>query len=70
MQRHSLRNELWCVLRGRGDLEGDKMISDVRGGEWFEIPVNSWHRFCAHKNTGVLEIQYGVKCEESDIERV
>ncbi len=74
MQRHKRRNELWCFLSGKGEMwVGGKQNAmgyfDVTKGDSIAVPHNNWHQFKAEKSTLVLEIQYGDKCEESDIER-
>lgn len=56
-QRHQYRNELWLFIFGD------------RRGQFWEIPKRKWHVFKAKKPTLVLEIQYGDKCSERDIER-
>lgn len=56
-QRHKHRNELWLFIFG-----------DNKGKFW-QIRKHRWHFFKAVKNTLVLEIQYGDKCSEMDIER-
>lgn len=71
MQKHTLRDELWCFLFGRGRMKSD---TNFRGrylakGNTLLIKKNTWHQYKAIKRTLVLEIQTGLKCEESDIER-
>lgn len=56
-QRHKYRNELWLFIFGD------------RKGTYWSIPKGVWHIFTAKKPTLVLEIQYGSKCSERDIER-
>lgn len=56
-QYHELRNELWLFLSGK------------RQGKWKLNPVHQEHTYTAGKAL-VLEIQYGVRCEESDIVRL
>lgn len=55
MQRHSKRDELWLFLSGL-----DK-------GIFWHIPRKQWHTY--KPKAWVLEIQYGDKCVEEDIER-
>lgn len=56
-QRHTHREELWLFIFGD------------RKGTFWRIPRRTWHFFKALKPTLVLEIQYGSKCSERDIER-
>lgn len=54
-------------LGGAGHtLGGDRKYA----GDFYHIRMGSWHKFRAGRATWVLEIQYGVSCEEGDIERV
>lgn len=70
MQRHKDRSELWLVIFGNGDMEGDFFNPQFNKGDWHSVAPQSLHRFCAHKLSLILEIQYGVSCREDDIERV
>lgn len=70
MQKHEWRNELWLFLKGRGYFsELDKPEFAVRAGDFVQVPIGRWHRFEAMSNVRVLEVQYGSKCDEKDIER-
>lgn len=73
MQRHRERNELWLFLSGTGKMLkkiGKQVVQqDIRAGDWYHVPRGEWHQYKSEKATVVLEIQYGDKCEEEDIER-
>lgn len=72
MQRHKFRNELWLFIFGCGFMENKAPLqrnSFLRRGEFKLIYQNIWHRYKAKTKTLVLEIQYGDKCDETDIER-
>lgn len=56
-QKHQYRNELWLFIFGD------------RQGTFWNISAGCWHVFKAVKPTLVLEVQYGKKCSERDIER-
>lgn len=77
LQWHEHRSELWLFLSGRGYISDNKQC-------WYEsltwtfgnpgyarniFPMEK-HTFIAEKVTWVIEIQYGEKCEESDIVRI
>lgn len=76
MQRHEHRSEHWFVARGEASvytINNDEIEHQghYREHEHLHIPSGQWHRLC---NEGVqplhiVEIQYGVRCEEEDIER-
>jgi cytidyltransferase-like protein len=70
-QRHAYRSEHWHVAEGRASVYIEGMLLDLRPHDSVEINVGTWH--CLH-NPGpqllrVIEIQYGERCEEDDIER-
>lgn len=74
LQRHAKRSELWCFLSGLGvmkygDFSNDLFSTMKKPGDFFEVDVHEWHEYLAVKRTTVLEIQFGYRCAESDIER-
>lgn len=66
MQRHQYRHELWLFLSGRGFMHRS---TPPVAGDAVLIRSNTWHQYKAMTKTWVIEIQYGDKCDESDIER-
>lgn len=75
MQKHVCRNELWLFLKGHGwfhnDTETDfqKHYQVVHAGEYHDVLAGNWHTFFPFCKTWVLEVQYGERCDESDIIR-
>ena len=70
LQRHFHRNELWIFLYGSGKLSKNYKIKRIGKFGISYIPRLTWHKFiCADKETKVLEIQWGRKVREEDIER-
>jgi cytidyltransferase-like protein len=76
MQKHQQRNEHWFIVEGQASLytvENDKTVL-VDRYEKFDhvfVSVDHWHQL---SNEGaeplrIVEIQYGQKCVEEDIER-
>jgi mannose-1-phosphate guanylyltransferase len=79
-QRHFYRDELWYVHQGSGivitnvydepvDEQNEETL--LYPGKIMQIPIKSWHQLV---NTGkdqfiIIEIQFGNKCIEDDIER-
>ncbi len=74
VQRHLNRTEIWWLIKGSG------FISTGGNGHYgvmttpFQkriIPKGNWHRFIATEGMPVyaIELQYGRKVTESDIER-
>jgi cytidyltransferase-like protein len=78
MQRHQYRAEYWIVSEGKCIVEqmmpsGYKLpdlMLDTLGQ--VVIPVNDWHRLYNPYNVPckIVEVQYGERCVEDDIERV
>lgn len=77
MQRHHHRAEYWIVSEGRCVVDsifdsGYQMPSkELWKHDAYRVPVADWHQL---KNPfdqpcRIVEIQYGEKCEEDDIER-
>lgn len=73
-QRHMLRSEDWYVIKGQCciDIDTTKIKTVIlTENKTITIPSNTWHR--AYNTTTepcyIIEIQYGKKCAEEDIER-
>lgn len=75
-QRHDQRNEHWYVMAGSLEItlestDGVKEVVKLGPNDTQIIPKSTWHKAC---NVGmgychILEVQNGLFCEESDIER-
>lgn len=72
MQRHAGRSEYWLVTSGECKVEREFSALFLRKHETMRIPVNEWHQLSNpfKEPCQIVEIQYGSKCEESDIERL
>ncbi|MBT3697707.1 MAG: phosphomannose isomerase type II C-terminal cupin domain [Gammaproteobacteria bacterium] len=76
MQRHFLRSEHWYLLDGKCHLiikkNGIEEIINLSAlSKGYLIPTKTWHKAInsSDKDCHILEVQYGVKCVEEDIER-
>jgi len=78
MQKHSQRNEFWFVTQGqatvytvnyRTDLE---LMGQYQPHDSLFIAMGQWHQLCNETDQilKLIEIQYGVDCQETDIERL
>lgn len=75
MQKHMYRGEHWYILKGKVDIvteyNNDIITVLKKTNESYYIEKDVWHQgqnnydTCCH----ILEIQYGDKCVEEDIER-
>ncbi len=72
LQRHRWRDEHWIVVEGTAEVtQGAETRRLSENGAAF-IPAGTLHRL-ANKGPGdlvILEIQYGERLEEADIERI
>ena len=75
MQRHTCRDEYWHVTEGQCNVniikDGTFKTGIIREHGDMEIPVGQWHQlFNPYKAPcKLVEIQFGTRCDESDIER-
>ena len=77
MQRHDHRSEFWFVSEGTAtvytlDSSTDMdLMGTYSSHQHLFIPQGSWHQLCNETNQPLrlIEIQYGDRCEEQDIER-
>jgi D-beta-D-heptose 7-phosphate kinase/D-beta-D-heptose 1-phosphate adenosyltransferase len=71
MQRHEHRAELWFVAEGEATLNWEFGGEKIKLHHQETINVGEWHQLCnpTDKPLRVIEIQYGNKCVEEDIER-
>lgn len=71
MQRHQYRGEIWYVSYGRGCVELENTTVNLEHQDYLVIEPMQWHRLFNPYDVPVkiIEIQYGERCEESDIER-
>jgi cytidyltransferase-like protein len=77
MQRHDKRAEFWFVAEGEAtvytlDSSSDQDVKcQLKIHENTFIAVNEWHQLCneTDKPLKLIEIQYGDRCVEEDIER-
>ena len=71
MQRHQDRNEYWHVSSGSCVVEHESGQELLIPHTNTFIPVNSWHRLTNPfaEPCKIVEIQYGSRCAEEDIER-
>jgi cytidyltransferase-like protein len=71
MQRHKNRNEFWHVAEGRCvvELEDTKIERTLHQSKF--ISQEQWHRLTNPyaEPCRIVEIQYGISCDEGDIER-
>lgn len=75
MQRHFDRAEYWHISEGRcvvsTEADNNKGFQELRIHNGFIIPEETWHKLSNPYDAPckIVEIQYGLACDEDDIER-
>ena len=71
MQKHKYRNEVWFVAKGSGKVKSDCETRALAKFNEYVVEQNSWHQLIndTDEPLHIIEIQYGEKCVEEDIER-
>lgn len=77
MQRHKDRTEIWFVVQGIASvftLDDDNEVThstDVSAKQNIMIHQDRWHQLAnlGNQPLSIIEIQYGSRCDEADIER-
>tara|TARA_B100000965_G_scaffold231389_1_gene193762 strand:- start:2620 stop:3396 length:777 start_codon:yes stop_codon:yes gene_type:complete len=77
-QKHSFRDEIWfisegaCVVNYSKTSDKDKKEYKLKKNEIFIVKKNEWHQIVNpfKSECKIIEIQYGEKVEEEDIERL
>lgn len=68
-QSHTIRDEIWTIVDGTGDLLIDGHVRNVRRGDVAYITKGQKHAIRATADLRMIEVQMGVELVESDIER-
>ncbi len=68
-QRHLLRDEIWTVAEGTGDLLLDGNIAGVCRGDVIQIKAGQMHAVRALSPLHIIEVQIGSELSEEDIIR-
>lgn len=68
-QKHNLRDEIWTIVDGTGELLIDGHVRNVRRGDVAYITIGQKHAIRAISDLRLIEVQIGESLEENDIER-
>lgn len=68
-QTHKVRDEIWTIVDGCGDLILDGHVRNVRRGDVAYITKGMKHAIRASTDLRFIEVQIGTELSESDIER-
>ena len=77
MQKHQKRSEHWFVSEGTATVytinksTDTELLGTYNKFDHIHIQKNEWHQLCNENDQPlkIIEIQYGERCEEEDIER-
>ncbi len=71
MQKHNLRKEFWFVAEGDAVVRKENKIINLKKFDILQIENDEWHQLCNETDSllKLIEIQYGEKCDETDIIR-
>ena len=75
MQKHKHRNEYWHIVEGTATVIEERQTSRSEKTYYkhnkVNIPIDTWHQLKNNETHSlkIIEVQYGEKCEEEDIER-
>lgn len=68
-QSHTIRDEIWTIVDGSGDLLIDGNVRNVKRGDVAYIAKGQKHSIKALTDLSIIEVQIGLELTESDIER-
>lgn len=68
--RHMLRDEVWTIVRGEGDLAVDGRITRVKAGDIVHLPAGKEHGIYALSELEFIEVQTGLEITEEDFVRI
>ena len=69
-QYHSLRDEVWTVISGNGDMILNEHRFSVKEGDVLSIPKDNKHSLRAETDIEIIEVQTGSQLIEEDIVRL
>jgi len=69
-QYHSLRSEVWTVIKGEGIFAHNDRLQVVRAGDVLQIKAGDKHALKAVSDFEMIEVQSGTQLIEEDIVRV
>ncbi|MEA3573924.1 sugar phosphate nucleotidyltransferase [Peribacillus frigoritolerans] len=67
---HNLRDEVWTIVRGEGDLALEDSISRVKAGDIIHLPAGKKHGIRALSELEFIEVQTGIGISDEDFFRL
>ncbi|MEH7097784.1 sugar phosphate nucleotidyltransferase [Neobacillus vireti] len=67
---HNLRDEVWTIVRGEGELALDDYITRVKAGDIIHLPAGKKHGIKAFSELEFVEVQTGIGISDDDFTRL
>ena len=67
---HNLRDEVWTIIKGEGELALDDKITRIKAGDVVHLPAGKKHAILAVSELEFIEVQTGLGIVEEDIHRL
>lgn len=67
---HNLRDEVWTIVKGDGELISDNTITRVKSGDVVHLPAGKKHGVHAISELEFIEVQTGSGISEEDVHRI
>ena len=67
---HNLRNEVWTIVKGEGELILDNTITRVKAGDVVHLPIGKKHGVRAITELEFIEVQTGSEVSREDVYRI
>jgi mannose-1-phosphate guanylyltransferase len=67
---HNLRDEVWTIVKGEGELALDDHLTRVKAGDTIHLPAGRKHGIKALTDLEFIEVQSGVTITEEDFTRL
>ncbi|MFB5193641.1 sugar phosphate nucleotidyltransferase [Neobacillus sp. KR4-4] len=67
---HNLRDEVWTIVRGEGELALDDYITRVKAGDIIHLPAGKKHGIKAFTELEFVEVQTGIGISDQDFTRL
>ena len=67
---HNLRDEVWTIVRGEGELALDDYITRVKAGDIIHLPAGKKHGIKAFSELEFIEVQTGIGISDEDFTRL
>lgn len=67
---HNLRDEVWTIVRGEGELVLDEYITRVKAGDVIHLPAGKKHGIKGLSELEFIEVQTGIGISDDDFTRL